>query len=186
MQLLPLRHTASLLHRARWLQFRRFSSHPIICLLMPLNALNSGSKEISPPPPVFWGGEKKRKLLQRHRLSASPAHSDCRDGASGREEKGPALPPLRGPSVPDCFQFLQRRKGDAPRNKGCLLKSWNLLQMFCIMLSCQPGQTSYTGNQRFSSQSKPAYVALRKIKVLVRLADVSVSLTAQPQKLRSS
>lgn len=49
-QLPLLRHTASLLHRARWLQLRRCSSHPIICLLTPPppppNAFNSGSKEI--------------------------------------------------------------------------------------------------------------------------------------------
>lgn len=62
--------------------------------------------------------------------------------------------------------------------------------MFYIMLSYQPGQTTYTGNQRLSSQSTPADVPLHKMKVLGsagRLANVGISLTAQPQEpIRSS
>lgn len=34
-QLLPPRYTASLIRRAWWVVLRRFSSHPITCLLMP-------------------------------------------------------------------------------------------------------------------------------------------------------
>lgn len=87
-QLLPLRHTASLIHRAWWVVLRRFSSHPTICLLMPppwmLKLWKPGDFFYFF---IFFLGWEKKKFLQRHQLSASQTHSDCRDGALGSEEK---------------------------------------------------------------------------------------------------
>lgn len=117
----------------------------------------------------FWGGQKKK-------LAEAPAqcltNTQWLQRWSIRQRgKGPVLPPLRGPSVSNRCQVTplnvcigpQRRIRDAARNKGCLLKCWNLLQMFYIILSYQPGQTTYTGNQRLSSQSTPGYVPLHTL-----------------------
>lgn len=61
-------------------------------------------------------------MLQRHQLSASPALSDCRDGASGREEKDRRCRVCQVLVSPGPLQMLARRKGDAARTKGVLIK----------------------------------------------------------------
>lgn len=112
------------------------SRHRLPAHASTLNALSVASKELL----LFFFflfpgvGKNKVKFLRRHRLRGSQTHSDCRDGASGGEEKDQRCRTLRGPSV------RPTAADTAAEERGCCSKQAGIYsRCFTSQLSYRPG-----------------------------------------------